>query len=296
MSDFIVWLERIYWHVFGKDYISENISEDQRIPFDFIADKLRKSARSSRDILGNVIVVPNKYVVRFSPEDRALRKQFEPILVKELQLSLEKELKKWRSIKGDNKNSIVIESDSALDRGNFYIECHFLPQSDLDLKKKKAIFYSSNRKDVSKTTIPPSCSQEFQNGTLVRTLLNSENLSQSSGNEDYLMCNIKVIESTGEKAYYVPEGKYFAGRGKKADIQICNEDHKVSRKHLEIIVEKSGMTVKMIGQNGGIFNKEFIAPGVECFMNSGDSITIGNANIIIHLEQMNSTENDCYTN
>jgi len=296
MSDLAAWIKGICDQMFDKGGLIDNTFEIKRIPYDFIADKLCKSARSSRDIIGNVTVVPNKYIVRFSPEDRALRKQFDPILVKELHISLEKELKKWGGVNGDSKKSIVIESDSVLDRGNFYIECHFIPQVDNKIKKKKPVLYSSQREDVSKTTIPPSSSKELKNGTLIRTLLNSENLSKTSKELDFLMCNIKVSESEGEKAYYVPEGIYFAGRGKKADIQINIEDHKVSRNHLEFVVDKSGLTVKMIGKNGGLFNSEFIAPGVEFYMNSGDSIIIGNADITINLEKMKSPENDCYTN
>ena len=296
MSNLKIWLLSIYRHLFEKEQLASQLYENQRIPFDFIAEKLRKSARASRDIIGNVIVVPNKYIIRFSPEDRAFRKQFEQILIKELQIALEKELRKWRAVESGVKSSIIIETDTALDLGNFYIECHFLPQSNPDAKRKKAILYSSKRHDISKTTIPPSSSPESQIGSLVRTLLNSENLSQSSDREDYLMCNIKVIEAAGEKAYYVPEGKYSAGRGKAADIQISKEDFKVSRKHLEFIVGKSGMTVKMLGRNGGMFNNEFIGSGVECFMNSGDSITIGKADITIHLEKMDGSKNDCHSN
>ena len=53
----------------------------ERIPFEFIADKLYEAAYSSKDVIGRKVVAPDKYIIRFSPEDRALLKNWHIISI-----------------------------------------------------------------------------------------------------------------------------------------------------------------------------------------------------------------------
>lgn len=265
--------------------------ESQRIPFEYIADRLCKAARFSRDVIGKRIIAPNIYCIRFAPEDRALRKHFEHIIIEELKEVLAKEIGKWSGVV-EQKWHISIETDSALSKGNFYIDCHYSAPEKTKAPVKPPIFYSSKRKDLSRTSIPPSSAPEMLSGSMIRTVLNADRLEQESRESESVMCSVKVLDRTGERSYYVPAGSYLMGRGKDADMKLYAKDVRISRKHLEIKVEKAGMTLKMIGRNGGKMNDEFIESGVECFVNSGDSISVGETLITVRLETLKDCHND----
>lgn len=290
VKSIIIWVGQYLRKLVMSGKTDESDSPVKRIPFDFIAEKLCVVARSGRDVIGRVILAPNKYIIRFSPEDRALRKYVEPVLTEELKTVLASEMKKWRGKVQDQKCSIYIETDTALSQGEFYIDCLFIPDNPT---AKKVKMYPMERKDLSRTHIPPPGSTEIQDGTLIQTLLNPAHLIQTDSEPARMVCTIKVFDKTGERTFVLPEGSYCIGRGKDADIQLDLNSAVISRRHVALKIDKSGVTVKMLGRNGGKINGEFVAQGVEWFANTGDKISIDVADITVLLDRESDTQDDC---
>lgn len=278
----IVWVGQRLYKLIMSGKTNEPDCPVKRIPFDFIAEKLCVVARSGRDVIGRVIMAPNKYIIRFSPEDRAMRKYVEPVLTEELKAVLGNEIKKWRGLIQDQECSIHIETDTALAQGEFYIDYLFTFDNT---PREKVKMQPMVRKDLSRAHIPPPDTPEMRDGTLIKTLLNPMHLIQTNSEPARLVCTIKVIDKTGERSFVLPEGSYCIGRGKDADIQLDNNDAVISRKHIALKIDRSGVTVEILGRNGGKINGEFVAKGVECFINPDDKISIGDTDITVLLKR-----------
>ncbi len=122
------------------------------------------------------------------------------------------------------------------------------------------------RKYLSAAKIPPPDSPEMQDGSLIRTLFNTGEEENIAHTAQGIFCSLQVHDE-GNDRFFVPlGGKYCIGRGKIADIQLNEKDLSISRKHAIPIIEKSGISLKMIGNNGGRVNKEPVLSGTECFV------------------------------
>ena len=134
-------------------------------------------------------------------------------------------------------------------------------------------------RDLSATKIPPPGSRKMQDGSFLQTLLNASITIPETEPQQKVVCSIRVNDNRGERVFVKPEGIYYIGRGKASDIQIDEKDLSVSRKHVKLTIEKSGILLKIIGNNGGIVNDETLMSGAECFAGSGDVICIGKSTI-----------------
>lgn len=289
VKSIFIWAVQYLRKLIMSGKTNESDSPVKRIPFDFIAEKLCAAARSGRDVIGRVIMTPNKYIIRFAPEDRALRKHAEPVLAEELKAVLANEMKKWRGAVHNQKCSVNIETDTALSEGEFYIDCLFIPDNP---PEKKVKMYPMERKDLSRTHIPPPDTPEMEDGTLIHTLLNPAHLIQTNSEPAGIVCTIKVFDKTGERSFVLSEGSYCIGRGKDADIQLDLNSVVISRRHVTLKIDKAGITLKMLGRNGGKINGEIIAQGVECFANTGDKISIDDAEITVLMSRESNTQDD----
>jgi len=259
---------------------------DGRIPFDFIAGRLLQVLRSSRDEIGRKVVLPDTYHIVFSPEDRAYRKNVETVLKEELDAVAQKEIKKWRGILPSQRITLKIETDQELETGNFYIDCMYTDKNnrvrDVQICRETA----SGVREMSETRVPPPGAPEMKNGTFVQTLLNPAHKAGGGSSAPLLLYSMTVEDHGNSRTFYLNEGEYVIGRGRAADIQLDRQDVKLSRSHIILRIREEGMTLRMVGKNGGKINSEYVQPGVECFANSGDKIHIGGTVITLHAEKL----------
>ena len=265
---------------------------DQKIPFDFIAGKLQAVVRVSRDVIGRKVIVPNTYIVRFSPEDRALRRHIEPVVIDEMLAIVKKEILRLKGIIPDERVSVEIETDESLEKGSFYIDCLFKEKKKSSEKSKKRVADSKvmtirkihRKRDLSETCVPPPGTLEMVDGTFVRSLLGSDQNGVKQPGKDRIMCLVNLRDERGRRTFYLPPGRYTIGRGVDSDIQLDPNDLKVSRRHADLQVESDGVTVNMLGRNGGKLNDENIESGVEFFAGSGDKVIIGDSELTLRIE------------
>ncbi len=277
------------WRLFKKEE-AEDISFE-KIPLYFISEKLLSTAKKNRINHSGSSNLPTGFVVNFSPEDRALRKSVEDILVKELKKILDKELQKWGVEKPKSEINVSVETDAALNKGDFSINCKHDIRSSMKYpvyeknKLFKAVPFSRN--DLSRTCIPPPEATKMKNGRFVSRLLNPDqepDITMKSGHDE--CCLLEIKDQEKKRKMSLKEGTYCIGRGRDADIQLNRDDHSLSRKHLILNVSHEGITVTMEGKNGGKVNTGAVEKGAKCLLISGDKIYIGNTVLTLIKEEV----------
>ncbi len=191
-----------------------------------------------------------------------------------------------------NKFLVQIETDEELVQGEFYIDCKFSSVMHKKEQQKKVKAYRIKRRDLSATKIPPPGSREIQDGSLLRTLLNNGRSIQETSPEQKVVCSIRVNDKMGERIFVMPKGIFCIGRSKASDIQLDEKDFSVSRKHVELKIEKSGILLKITGNNGGKVNDETLMSGAECFAGAGDMLRIGKSAISFEMKFENHSNYD----
>ncbi|MFC1477232.1 FhaA domain-containing protein [candidate division KSB1 bacterium] len=275
----------------GRD-MTENENGSARIPFEYIADKLRSVVRAGSDKLGKRVVVPNIYVLYFSFEDRAYRRHTEHLLIEELTDVVREETNRIKGAIGNSDISVTVNSDENLEQGHFYIDCRFEQREAKPKARKNVPKKNAERPALSNASIPPPEAPEMQDGTLIRTLLRPVNTGPSERKKAVLVCRVDLKDHRGTRSLYLTEGAYVFGRSAEVDIQLDPKDISVSRRHFCLIVAGEGLTLDMLGRHGGQVNAVHVESGMQCFAGSGDEVIIGKTRVTFEIEKHMELDND----
>ncbi len=279
------WLKDFFGFVNNKVVESDGGKPVERIPFDYIAAKLKDVVRQSKDVIGRKIIVPNTFIISFSPVDRAYRRFIEPVFIEELQEVVKKEIARIKGIVPEKKIDMVIETDKNLEAGRFYIDCFYREKKE-KMKIKPHKFpklqklqesVTPESSELSKTVVPPPGDKTMIDGSFLKTLLEKAEKESEESSGSGLLFRIQLDEKRGSRSVYVAEGAFSIGRSLDADIQLDPEDKKISRNHLDLLISSEGITVKMLGKNGGSLNGKHVDSGVEFYAASGDKLYVGGA-------------------
>jgi len=257
----------------------------QRIPFDFIAAKIREVVRRGSDKIGRKTIVPNTYIVKFSPEDRACRRQVEEIFVEELREIVRKEISRLRGVIPHKYLSVTIDTDGQLEKGRFYIDCIYREYGKNSGDKKQEKLEKRKSPELSKTLVPPSDEKEMRDGTFLQTLLKQDNAQDKKESSSGILCRLNMKDSRGRRTVYLPAGTYVAGRSADADIRLDPRDLKISREHVCFDVMKKNVSVRIVGKNGGKINDRNAIAGTEHEARHGDRVCVGGAELTLNLEK-----------
>jgi len=274
LSDIAKWIKNIFSESFGSD------PENGRIPFKFLDEKIIETIKTKKDKLGNRLILPDIVILKFSPLDRAYRKNVEGILCEELKISVNKTISRWKNGNEDYNVEVIVDTDKSLENGEFYVECKFNDIHSLK-KNNKVSIYPYSRNDLSRTFIPPVSQESQKNNDLINTLMAPGTHPRRIPKISKEVCKLTIKDNKGERIFYLTAGLYNIGRGNDSDIQLDSSDKLLSRSHLKLVVKERGITMTMRGKNGGKVNKGYVEPGSECLIVGGDQILVGNSKLTI---------------
>jgi len=243
-------------------------SKSRKIPFSKISQKLKFAIEENIDEIGKKVVIPNRFKIFFSQFDRNMRCDVEDILKSELEEELYNISKEWNNRNIENFY-VEIQSDDYLKPGDFYIECS-LDRSISKMEKNKI---SEKVGSLQQTLIE----NEFDPKDDYNRSLNAERKflplisddaikiiqeTKTSFNKDKNRIYILKISYNDEEKYIDFEnGVYTIGRSERCDICLKSTDHKISRRHIELIMENDKIFVMPLGIIGTYLNGEKLELG-----------------------------------
>ena len=255
-------------------------SKSRKIPFSKISQKLRNAVKENIDEIGKKMLIPNRFKIFFSKFDRNMRRDIEDILISELEKELCNISKEWNNL---NKEDFYVEiqSDYDLKPGEFYIECSL----DRSVSKVRENKFSENVGSLQQTLIE----DDFDLENYFNPLWSAERkflplisddaikiIKETSFKKDKNRIYILKISYNGEEKYIdLEDGIYTVGRSERCDIYLKSPDHKISRRHIELIMEDNKIYVKSLGINGTYLNGENLELGKKRKIFIKDQIKIG---------------------
>ena len=162
-----------------------------------------------------------------------------------------------------------IYTDKSLVPGRFYIEC-FLDRKTFS-KQETLIENEISLKDF----VPG-----LGIGRKFLPLISEEAASVIEETKDLYRTNekiyiLKISFNNEEKYLDVSDGFYTIGRSERCDFCLISPDHKISRRHIELLLEDDKVFINPIGINGTYLNGEKLELGKNTQILINDEIKIG---------------------
>ena len=265
-----------------SNFDKSGFSKSRKIPFSKISQKLKCAIEENIDEIGKKVVIPNRFEIFFSQFDRNMRRDIEDILKSELEEELYNLSKEW-----NNRNIehfyVEIQSDDDLKPGEFYIECS-LDRSILKTGENK---FSERVNSLQQTLIEDKFDLENDNNPLLNAerkflpLISDDAIkiiqeNKTSFDKDKNRIYILKISYNDEEKYIdLEDGVYTVGRSERCDISLKSTDHKISRRHIELIMENDKIFVMPLGINGTYLNEEKLELGKKREIFIKDQIKMG---------------------
>jgi hypothetical protein len=258
-----------------KETSKSESDEKNRIPYKDISKKLKDLMKQNVDVVGRRIIIPSYYAIYFSEADRKLRLEVEEVLCEELKEELYHEMRKINPEQNKRELLVKIETDPALEDGQFRIEYHINKPSE-EAKPKQTAALAPPPEIESDTDFKQTVIEKIPSLTVddEKTIV----MPKAASDVLYTL----LIDSGSEKREAkVTKKTITIGRGSKDDVTLESADFSISRSHTIISIREGHYYLMPAGINGTFLNGQELELNKEVEISSGDEIKIMNYSLRI---------------
>lgn len=269
----------IWKRVSDLDENSENANtpskEKERISYKDISKKLKDVMKGNVDVVGRKIIIPSYYAIYFNEADRKKREEVEDVVCDELKEELYHEMRKINPEQNKRDLFIKIQTDSALENGEFRVEHHIKkPELGDKIITDEAPVHTpeiENEVDYQETVIeqaPQSTPDDKQTVVMQRPT-------------DIVLYKLLVDSGEEKQEIDITKKTITIGRSSKDDVNLQSPDFSISRSHATISVKDGNYYLTPTGINGTLLNGQELELNKEAIIKTGDEIKIMNYSLTI---------------